>query len=159
MRLTARPLTAEAFAPFGEVLEAPDGPGRAYFDRALANLRPAASLSLSLVVKEPIAALPLRSTVMERHPFSSQSFIPQDAGRWLVVVAPRAADGGGPDMAHAQAFLARGDQGVTYGASVWHHPFSVLDRAARFAVVMWRDGTAGDDEFTEVPAFEIHLPD
>jgi ureidoglycolate lyase len=43
--------------------------------------------------------------------------------------------------------------------SVWHHPFSVLDRAARFAVVMWRDGTAGDDEFTEVPAFEIHVPD
>lgn len=156
MRLTTRPLNADAFAPFGEVLEAPDGPGRAYFDRALANRRPAASPSLSLVVKEPIAALPLRSTVMERHPSSSQSFSPQDAERWLVVVAPPAA-GGGPDMARALAFLARGDQGVTYGASVWHHPFSVLDRTARFAVVMWRDGTSGDDEFTEVPAFEVHL--
>jgi ureidoglycolate lyase len=159
MRLTARPLTAEAFAPFGEVLEAPAGPGRAYFDSALANRRPAASPSLSIVVKEPLAAMPLRSTVMERHLFSSQSFIPLDAGRWLAVVAPGAPDGCGPDMARALAFLARGDQGVTYGADVWHHPFTVLDRPARFAVVMWRDGTAADDEFTEVPAFEIHLPD
>lgn len=158
MRLTARPLTAVAFAPFGEVLEAPGAPGRAYFDRALANRRPDAPPSLSIVVKEPVPAPPLRSTTMERHPFSSQSFVPLHAGRWLAVVAPPAA-GGGPDMARALAFLARGDQGVTYGASVWHHPFSVLDRAARFAVVMWRDGTAGDDEFTEVPAFEIHLPD
>ena len=94
MRLTARPLTAGAFAHFGEVLEAPDAPGRTYFDRALANRRPAASPSLSIVVKEPLAALPLRSTRMERHPYSSQSFLPLDAGRWLVVAAPRGADGG-----------------------------------------------------------------
>jgi len=159
MRLTAQPLTAEAFAPFGEVLEAPGAPGRAYFDRALANLRPAASPSLSIVAKEPVAALPLRSTVMERHPFSSQSFIPMDAGRWLAVVAPRAAEGGGPDIARARAFLARGDQGVTYGVGVWHHPFTVLDRTARFAVFMWRDGTAADDEFVDVPPFEIDPPD
>lgn len=159
MRLILRPLTAEAFAPFGEVLEAPTAPGRAYFDRALANRRPAASPSLSIVATEPLTALPLRSAVMERHPFSSQSFVPLDAGRWLAVVAPRAPDGGGPDMARALAFLARGDQGATYGADVWHHPFTVLDRAARFAVVMWRDGTAADDEFTDVPPFEIHLPD
>lgn len=157
MRLTARPLTAEAFAPFGEVLEAPATPGRAYFDRALANRRPAVPPSLSIALKEPLAALPLRSAVMERHPFSSQSFIPLDAGRWLAVVAPDA--GGGPDMARALAFLARGDQGVTYGVDVWHHPFTVLDRPARFAVAMWRDGTAADDEFIAVPEFEIHLPD
>lgn len=159
MRLTARPLTAEAFAPFGEVLEAPAAPGRVYFDRALANLRPAAAPSLSIVVKEPDAAPPLRSAVMERHPFSSQSFVPLDAGRWLVVVAPPAAEGGGPDMARALAFLARCDQGVTYGANVWHHPFTVLDRPARFVVVMWRDGTPADDEFVDVPPFEIDLPD
>lgn len=158
LRLTAAPLTANAFAPFGEVLEAPAAPGRAYFDGALGTRRPAASPSLSVVVKEPLAALPLRSTVMERHPHSSQSFVPMDAGRWLAVVAPEAAEGGGPDMARARAFVARADQGVTYGVSVWHHPFTVLDREARFAIVMWRDGTPADDEFAEVPEFELHLP-
>lgn len=159
MRLIAQPLTAAAFAHFGEVLEAPAAPGRAYFDRALANRRPAASPSLSIVLKEPAAPLPLRSAVMERHPFSSQSFIPLDAARWLVVVAPREPGGGGPDMAGARAFLARGDQGVTYGVSVWHHPLTVLDRAARFAVAMWRDGTAADDEFADTLPFEVHPPD
>ena len=157
MRLALQPLTAESFAPFGEVLETPGAPGRAYFDRALANRRSAASPSLSIVLKEPLDATPLRSKTMERHAFSSQSFIPLDAGRWLAVVAPHALEGSGPDMARALAFLARGDQGVTYGADVWHHPFTVLDRPACFAVMMWRDGTAADDEFVEVPAFKIHL--
>ena len=95
---------------------------------------------------------------MERHEFSSQSFIPQEGGRWLAIVAPHAA-GGGPDMARARAFLARPDQGVTYGANVWHHPFTVLDREARFVIVMWRDGTKGDEEFVEVPEFSVEIPD
>jgi ureidoglycolate lyase len=154
IRLIAEPLTSAAFLPYGEVLEAPAIPGRTSFEDALANLRPAARPSLSLVVKEPVAGLPIRSRVMERHRYSSQSFIPQEAGRWLVVVAPH-APAGGPDMARARCFLARGDQGVTYGADVWHHPFTVLDRPARFAVMMWKDGTAADDEFVDVAPFEI----
>lgn len=153
MRLVAEPLTAEAFAPFGEVLEAPAAPGRTYIERALANLRPHARPSLSFSTREPVP-LPLRSATMERHRHSSQSFVPMEAGRWLVLVAPHGADGG-PDMARARAFLARPDQGVTYGADVWHHPSAVFDRAARFAIFMWKDGTGEDDEFVEVPAFEV----
>lgn len=157
MRLIAEPLTSAAFLPYGEVLDAPAIPGRTYFEDALANRRPAARPSLSLVVKAPATELPLRSTTMERHRHSSQSFIPQEAGRWLAVVAPHLAEGRGPDMARARAFLARPDQGVTYGADVWHHPFTVLDRTARFAILMWRDGTTEDDEFVEVAPFEIAL--
>lgn len=157
MRLIAEPLTSAAFLPYGEVLEGPAIPGRTYFEDALATRRPAARPSLSLVVKEPIASLPIRSKVMERHRFSSQSFIPQEAGRWLLVVAPHLAQGSGPDMARARCFLARGDQGVTYGADVWHHPFTVLDRTARFAVLMWKDGSAEDDEFVDVAPFEIAI--
>lgn len=157
MRLIAEPLTSAAFMHYGEVLEAPAIAGRTYFEDALANRRPAARPSLSLVVKDPVPVLPIRSKVMERHRHSSQSFIPQEAGRWLVVVAPHLAQGGGPDMARARAFLARGDQGVTYGADVWHHPFTVLDRPARFAVFMWKDGSKEDDEFFDVAPFEIAL--
>ncbi|NOG73968.1 ureidoglycolate lyase [Roseicella sp. DB1501] len=156
MFLKAEPLTSAAFLPFGEVIECPRIPGRTYFEDALANLRPKARPSISLTVKAPLAALPLRSTTMERHEFSSQSFIPQEGGRWLAIVAPHAA-GGGPDMARARAFLARPDQGVTYGADVWHHPFTVLDREARFVILMWRDGSQGDEEFVEVPEFGVEL--
>jgi len=154
MILRAEPLTSAAFLPFGEVIECPAIPGRTYFEDALSSLRPGARPSLSLTVKAPLAALPLLSTTMERHEFSSQSFVPQEAGRWLAVVAPHAASGG-PDMARARAFLCRPDQGVTYGANVWHHPFTVLDRTARFVIVMWRDGTSTDEEFAKVAPFSV----
>ncbi|MBR0674056.1 ureidoglycolate lyase [Neoroseomonas soli] len=156
MRLIAEPLTAEAFAPFGEVLAAPDAPGRVHIEGALANRRPHAKPTLYFTCKAP-SALPLTSTTMERHLHSSQSFVPMDAGQWLVIVAPH-AERGGPDMARARAFLARPDQGVTYGADVWHHPLTVIDRPARFATFMWKDGTPADDEFFEVAPFEVHLP-
>jgi ureidoglycolate lyase len=154
-RITTEPLTAEAFAPFGEVLESPASPGRAYIDKALENRRGGAAPSLSFTRALPKSA-PFASTTMERHEFSSQSFIPMEAGRWLVLVAPHGADGL-PDMAKARAFLARPDQGVTYGANVWHHPSTVFDREARFAVFMWKDGSSADDEFVEVQPFELHL--
>jgi ureidoglycolate lyase len=156
MILRAEPLTSAAFLPYGEVIECPAMPGRTYFEDALRSLRPGARPSLSLTVKEPLAALPLHSTTMERHEFSSQSFIPQEGGRWLAIVAPHAADGG-PDMARARAFLCRPDQGVTYGANVWHHPFTVLDRTARFVIVMWRDGTTTDEEFAKVAPFSVEI--
>jgi ureidoglycolate lyase len=165
MYLKAEPLTSAAFLAYGEVIECPAMPGRTYFEDAMANLRPKARPSISLIVAEPRTALPLRSTMMERHEFSSQSFIPQEGGRWLAIVAPHAAGARGgaadkpmPDMARARAFLCRPDQGVTYGANVWHHPFTVLDRQARFVIVMWRDGTRGDEEFVDVPEFSVEIP-
>ena len=157
MFLKAEPLTSAAFLPYGEVIECPAMPGRTYFEDAMASLRPKARPSISLIVVEPLAKLPLRSTRMERHEYSSQSFIPQEGGRWLAIVAPHAA-GGGPDMARARAFLCRPDQGVTYGPNVWHHPFTTLDRQARFVIVMWRDGTRADEEFVEVPEFSVEIP-
>jgi ureidoglycolate lyase len=146
LNLIVEPLSAERFAPFGEVLQIPHAAGRSYFDRALANLRPSARPSLSLSRKEQVSSLPLAATQMERHEFSSQSFVPIDVGRWLVVVAPH-AERGGPDMAAARAFLAGPDQGVTYGANVWHHPLTILERVASFAVFMWLEGGKGDEEF------------
>lgn len=153
MRLILQPLTAAAFAPYGEVLEAPAEPGRTYFEGALGNRREGVRPSISVTHRLP-TTLPMASTTMERHPTTSQSFIPMDAARWIIVVAPH-APGGGPDMAKAEAFLAGPDQGITYGIDVWHHPFTVIDRAQRFAIVMWRDGTPQDDEFVTVPAFEV----
>jgi ureidoglycolate lyase len=62
-------------------------------------------------------------------------------------------------MARARAFLARPDQGVTYGADVWHHPSTVFDSEADFAIMMWQDGSAADDEFVAVAPFEVHAPE
>jgi Ureidoglycolate lyase len=99
---------------------------------------------LALVHRMP-SQLPVEGSTMGRHRWSSQKFLPLDAGRWLIVVAPHAFGPGRPDMDQARAFSATGTQGVTYGADVWHHPFTVLDRPARFAVSMWRQGDAEDE--------------
>ena len=95
-----------------------------------------------MTFRPPTPDRPLKSETLERHEFSSQSFVPVDVGRWLIVVAPHAAKGG-PDMADARAFIANGQQGVTYKPDTWHHGLTTLDQPGRFAVFMWRAGTTG----------------
>jgi len=147
--IVAEPLTAEAFKPFGAVLEGPPTPGRVYVSETLANGRAHAPVCLSVATVEPKKDLPLRVTVLERHEHSSQTFIPLSVSRYLVL-ATLDAPGGGPDVAGLRAFVARAGQGITYAMGTWHHPVTVLDTPATFAVLMWRDGTAGDEEFVPV---------
>lgn len=157
MQVTPQPLSREAFAAFGDVIDIPDTAGRTYYDDALGNLRPGARASLSAILKAETADRPLRADLLERHEFSSQTFVPIDVARWLIVVAPHAATGG-PDVSRVHAFIANGKQGVTYKPNTWHHGLTVLDRPGRFAVFMWLDGGTGDEEFVPVEPFTIHIP-
>ena len=153
--ITVQPLTAEAFAPYGDVLTIPTTTARYNADAALSSLRPGARPRLTLSQRDPVS-LPLLIRQMERHAFSSQSFIPLAPSRFLVLVAPHAPQGG-PDTTRAQAFLAGPGQGVTYGANVWHHPMAALDGPTRFAVLIWQDGSMGDEEFVDVAPFVLNL--
>ena len=157
MEIDARPLTREAFAPFGEVIDLPEVPGRTYYEEALGNLRPGARPSLSVSLRPETPERPLRAELLERHEFSSQTFVPIDVARWLVVVAPHAA-GGGPDRDGVRAFVATNRQGVTYRPNTWHHGLTTLDRPGRFAIFMWRDGGPGDEEFVPVAPIGIRIP-
>jgi ureidoglycolate lyase len=93
--------------------------------------------------------MPLRVKWMERHPYSSQTFIPHDLGRYLVLVAP-CADNGDPFIDQLQAFVADASQGVTYRPDVWHHPFTALDRPSECFVLRYDDGTDSDTQWFEV---------
>jgi ureidoglycolate lyase len=158
MIIVPEPLRAERFAPFGDVLEAPDTPGRLFYGDGLANRRNGAAPSLALVHAPALTALPLVATRMERHEFSSQTFIALDAVRWLVIVAPKAADSG-PDVVQARAFLPGPGQSITYHADTWHHPLTVLDRPARFAVLIWLDKSKTDEEFVTLrTSFTVEIP-
>ena len=157
MQIDLQPLTQEAFAPFGDVIDVPNEPGRQYYENALGNLRPDAHASLSMSLKAETPDRPLEAALLERHEFSSQTFVPIDVARWLIVVAPHAG-AGGPDLAGVKAFIATGQQGVTYKPDTWHHGLTVLDRPGRFAVFMWRNGGKGDEEFVPVEPFTIRIP-
>ena len=113
MQIDPQPLTREAFAPYGDVIDLPTEAGRQYYEDALGNLRAEARPSLSVVLKADTSDRPLRAELLERHEFSSQSFVPIDVARWLIVVAPHAARGG-PDTSGVRAFIATGKQGVTH---------------------------------------------
>lgn len=147
----AEPLRAETFAAFGEVIGAGPGDGRdvnlgtaVRFDWAasLESTRPAARPNLAVFRAMP-QALPFTVTLVERHPHSTQVFLPLRASRWLVCVAPALPDGG-PDAANLRAFLARGDQGINFRRGVWHHPIFVLDAPAEMVTLVWEDGTEQD---------------
>jgi ureidoglycolate lyase len=144
-RLTAMPLTAVAFAPFGRVIEAA-GPARIV--NAGTALRhdqdagfghdTAAPLPRLAVYRAQPSPLPATVPLLERHPHSSQTFLPMATARWLVVVAvdPRAP----------AAFLATGRQGVTYAPGTWHSPLLALDGPTDFVMLMWELGGDADTE-------------
>ncbi|KAH6655414.1 ureidoglycolate hydrolase [Truncatella angustata] len=112
--------------------------------------------------------------VLERHPFTTQTFTPltKDGGRtrYLVVVAPtleastgdeglpvprKERDGKGglpgsglPDLGQLRAFVATGEQAVTYGAGTWHAPMVALGdqgTAVDFVVIQFANDTAVED--------------
>jgi ureidoglycolate lyase len=148
IRLTTEPLTAAAFAPYGQVLEMPAEAGRQDFAARLVNHRAGARPNFALIRVEP-KTLPLEIHTIERHPASSQAFVPLDGGRYLVVALPRGADGS-PDPAHARAFVATAHQAINYDAGTWHVGVTVLDRPTSFCMMIFEDGGADDCHFREL---------
>jgi len=107
-----------------------------------------------MLTKHPAAPLPLQFASLERHEFSSQTFVPIDISRWLVLVAPPDANGG-PAADRVEAFLATPQQGVSYRPNTWHGALTVFDRVARLTVFMWLDGTPSDEEIVAVSPFTV----
>ena len=98
----------------------------------------------------------LEIKVLERHPYTTQTFLPlglsseDNKTAFVVVVAPtlRHGDGSfdGPDVVNAEAYIANGSQGVTYGVGTWHAPMIVVgEREVEFAVVQYVNGVSEDD--------------
>ena len=138
--LRVEPLSREAFAPFGDVIEASEavrhfpingGNTERYHDLASIEPGPEGRAIVSIFRGQP-RALPFRVEMMERHPLGSQAFIPLSDRPYLVVVAPAGAPPAAEDL---RVFLARADQGVNYRTGVWHHPLLALDAVCDFLVV------------------------
>lgn len=132
-----RPLTAEAFAPFGEVLEAAGAPDRVINQGRCGRWHDLAALEfaegragISLFRAEP-RALPMVLEMVERHPMGSQAFLPMGPEPFLVVVAPD-ADG---RPGRPRAFLTAPGQGVNYRRGTWHGVLTPLAPPGLFAVV------------------------
>jgi len=139
LTLTAQPLNAQAFAPFGDVIEPRessallinDGTAVRHDQLAAVQTDRDGQAAISLFVGQP-RDLPFPIRTMERHPLGSQAFMPLDNRAYLVVVA---ADTGDSYPQPPVAFLAGPGQGVSFRSGCWHHPLLTLDRESRFLVV------------------------
>jgi ureidoglycolate lyase len=135
--IATEPLTAAAFAPFGEVLEAEGAPDRLinrglcgrWHDRAGLDFGTGrAGISL---FRAEARALPLLLDMVERHPEGSQAFLPMTQDPFLVVVAPDEAGAPG----RPRAFLTRPGAGVNLRRGTWHGVLTPLAAPGLFAVV------------------------
>lgn len=157
LRLRAEPLTQAAFAPFGDVIEPaaarrhyPINAGSAERFHDVVRIDTGAAdghTVLSLVLGQPVT-LPARLRLLERHPLGSQSWLPLDGGRFLIVVAPAGEQW---TLADVRAFVSDGRQGVNYARGVWHHPLLSLGEAPSMYVVVDRDGPGDNCEERPLP--------
>ena len=157
--VAAKPLTAEAFAPFGDVLEIAGAPDRIinaglcgrYHDRAQLDFGPGGRGGISLFDAEP-RSLPYRLDLLERHPDGSQAFLPMHRNDWLVIVA-ETGDIPGP----VKAFIAGPGQGINLHLGTWHGVLTPLHAPGVFAVVDRIGDTANLQEFPLDPPLLITI--
>lgn len=150
MRVPIRlqPLTADSFAPFGDVIEATGSADKIinqglcgrFHDRATFDFSDGKA-GLSLFKAEP-RALPLILEMVERHPDGSQAFVPMSEHAFIVVVAP---DRGGVP-GRPQAFRTEIGQAINYHRGTWHGVLAPLHAPGLFAVI---DRIGGGDNLEE----------
>jgi ureidoglycolate lyase len=161
--LRATTLTAEAFAPFGDVIEIEgrdsrwinDSTCRRFGDLAQVDVSESGGRPLLSIFEASPRSLPLKVSMLERHPMSSQAFYPLQVRPFLVVVATH---GSLPIANGIRVFLSSGSQGVNYRRNTWHHSLIALGRKSKFLVID-RGGPGKDcEEIAVDPAVLVTIP-
>ncbi|WP_320194860.1 ureidoglycolate lyase [Agrobacterium rosae] len=152
------PLTQQAFAPFGDVLEVDPasmriingGNTERYHALGSPDVTGEGARVVMNLFRGKARQFPYTVDMMERHPLGSQSFTPLSGKPFLVVVSED--EQGRPGK--PKVFLARADQGVNYHRNVWHHPLMAIGSTSDFLVVD-RDGPGNNLEefFFDQPYF------
>jgi ureidoglycolate lyase len=135
--IVIRPIDANAFAPFGDLIDCAGDPDRIinqglcgrYHDRARLDFADGRA-GVSLFKAEP-RSLPLTLEMVERHPDGSQCFIPMSMDPFLVIVAPD--ENGAPGTPFA--FETAPGQAVNFHRGTWHGVLTPLHAPGLFAVV------------------------
>ena len=156
-------ITAEAFAPFGTLIDAGrvkpeainDGTTMRHSDLAALDLRGSARDPVIGIYVASARRFPLRIAKLERHRQAAQVFLPLGHHRFVVVVAPGAEM---PDWAALCAFVTRPGQGVTLKRGCWHHGLIALGDDDRFAVIEGGDYRGDTEEIQAPRPLEVAAP-
>nr|WP_298147550.1 ureidoglycolate lyase [uncultured Pseudomonas sp.] len=139
-KLIIEPLSKEAFAPFGDVIETEgseffminNGSTRRYHKLATVETAQPEDTAIISIFSAEALEMPLTVRMLERHPLGSQAFIPLLGHPFLILVAPL---GDAPESELVRAFRSNGRQGINYHRGVWHHPVLTIEKRDDFLVV------------------------
>jgi len=96
---------------------------------------------------------PIKINMLEKHPFSSQAFIPLQNTSFIVVVAPQSAI---PNSNLIEAFKINSEEGINFKPKVWHFPLIAIENS-NFLTIDKKD-TKNNLEIHNFPHNEqIHL--
>ncbi|TYB82559.1 ureidoglycolate lyase [Maritimibacter fusiformis] len=158
--LTAAPLTAAAFAPYGEVIElsgAPDkmiNQGLCGRHHDLARLDFADGRAGISLFDAKARHFPCPVEMVERHPEGSQAFIPVNNVPMLVVVAE---DANGTPV-NLRAFLSAPGQSINLHRNTWHGVLTPIGAPGLYAVVDRIGDGANLEEFWFDEPFVVTEP-
>jgi ureidoglycolate lyase len=112
--VTAEPLTAEAWQPYGQVIGGPDHGSV----QCVLELRDDAVFHLDVL---SYTWHPLRCDLLNRHHTATQALIPLGGSPAVVVVAPSSVDFSDPShLDSIRAFTISGSQGINLAIGTWH---------------------------------------
>lgn len=150
-----RALTREHFNPFGDVIDISDNNhviainnrlANRHHDLAKVDVSEGNGNAIISIIDTQKTQLPLRVSIMERHPIGSQAFMPIGNSPYIVLVAPK----GDFDAKTLCGFLAQPNQGVNYAKGTWHHACISLHQSNQFFVVD-RGGEGANCDFFVIP--------
>ncbi len=148
-------LTQDSFRSFGDVVETAGaehfetnaGYAERFHDLARIECSAQGGRPLLNIFRAKPFPLPLRVEVMERHPISSQAFVPMGNTAFLIVVAERSKK---PEPADLHAFVTNKRQGVNYWPGTWHHPLISFSAADFLVIDRKGPGKGHDQDYEEV---------
>ena len=160
--LKPEPLTRDAFAPYGDVIETRDrdffminnGSTQRFHRLADVQLGEPEDSAIISIFRAQALAMPLSIKMLERHPKGSQAFIPLKQNPFLLLVAE---PGDNPQPEAIRAFITDGSQGVNYHTGVWHHPVLCCESEDDFLVVDRQGAGNNCDEHFFAAGTEILL--
>ncbi|KAJ2549673.1 hypothetical protein EV175_004357 [Coemansia sp. RSA 1933] len=169
-QIAVEQLTIDAFKPYGDVIQlegnknvviANQGTAkRVNYVAKLENWRSSESPALQSArpnmcifssAPRPTISGRFQVKLLERHPYSSQVFMPihqhgeknidPNEACYLVIVAENGADDK-PDLRTVRAFAANSTQGINYKANSWHSPMVTIGKRVNFLVLVWENDVA-----------------
>ncbi len=154
--ISIEPLTREAYAPFGQVIEIEGaqhypingGMTERYHDLARVELGGVHARPLISIARGQPYTLPLTLKMVERHPFGSQAFYPLAPRPFLSIVCPD--EGGIPGT--PRAFMCSPGQGINMAMNTWHGVLTPLGEVTDFLIIdRGGDGNNLEEYFFDQP--------